>query len=247
MLLVSPLFSFATWVEPKPRVVTPVGTNKEMSVRQQGAAYRGAGGGLLARRGVVPGPPFVGVGERRRIRIAERPGDLLRRHPVIRQVTGGQMQPQPLQNFAEGRPLVRQVAGERPRAHAEPPRLLIQIAALQARASPLGSKSTSWLTTIFCSPLTECFSASRSSACAVRICSRRLSPDTIGRSMTRCGRTQVSTGCAKSTGHCNRRWTSLRSELRAWVNVRRKGLKWRFVCLCRVRTNQSARSSKNCR
>jgi hypothetical protein len=62
--------------------------------------------------GRCSGPPFVGVGERRRLGIAEQPGDLLRRHPVIRQVTGGKVLPQPLQDFAEGRSLLRQVPGE---------------------------------------------------------------------------------------------------------------------------------------
>jgi len=62
--------------------------------------------------GRCPVPPFEGVDERAGLRIAEQPGDLLRRHPVLRQVTGGKLLPQPLQDFAEGRPFLRQVPGD---------------------------------------------------------------------------------------------------------------------------------------
>jgi len=47
------------------------------------------GSGLSVRPGVVPVHLFVGVIERPDFRVAEQPGDLLDRHPVIRQVTSG--------------------------------------------------------------------------------------------------------------------------------------------------------------
>src|SRR5215471_11804603 len=57
------------------------------------------------------GPPFVGVIERPDFRIAKQPRDLLDRHAVIRQITRGKALSYLFKDFAEGRPLIRQVPG----------------------------------------------------------------------------------------------------------------------------------------
>ena len=58
------------------------------------------------------GPPFVGVSERRQLRITELPGNLLERHPVICQITSGKALADPVEDFAKARPFLGQVSRE---------------------------------------------------------------------------------------------------------------------------------------
>lgn len=97
-----------------PRPVTgSVSSSRKRPFAREGRSLRRRSGPFLPRSpGRRSGPSLVGVSERRRLRITELPGNLLERHPVICQITRGKALSDPLEDFAEARPLLGQVSRE---------------------------------------------------------------------------------------------------------------------------------------